>query len=194
MNDVATNILEVSDLCVDYASTTSFGVTGAPSVRAVKGISLTLQRGETLSLVGESGCGKSTTLRMVAGLEDITAGNLLIDGVDVTEVEPQRRDIAMVFQSYALYPNMTVAGNIAFGMEIRGVPKEEREKAIHQVADMLQIGTRNAQNFDLLEAVGRFGKPAILKRGWPPRSLLGWQPARSLSAEGPGFFMPTPND
>ena len=91
-------------------------------------------------LVGPSGCGKSTLLNTIAGLEPITGGEISIAGRDVAGLHPSKRDIAMVFQSYALYPNMTVAGNIAFGMEIRGVPKPEREKAIAKVADMLQIG------------------------------------------------------
>jgi multiple sugar transport system ATP-binding protein len=90
-------------------------------------------------LVGPSGCGKSTLLNAIAGLEPINSGDIFINGRSVIGLHPSRRDIAMVFQSYALYPNMTVAGNIAFGMEIRGVPKEEREKSIQRVADMLQI-------------------------------------------------------
>jgi ABC-type sulfate/molybdate transport systems ATPase subunit len=91
-------------------------------------------------LVGPSGCGKSTLLNMIAGLEADHLGRHRHQRPLVAGLPPSKRDIAMVFQSYALYPNMTVAGNIAFGMEIRGVPKEERDKAIKQVSDMLQIG------------------------------------------------------
>ncbi|MBY5792458.1 sn-glycerol-3-phosphate ABC transporter ATP-binding protein UgpC [Rhizobium leguminosarum bv. viciae] len=110
------------------------------AVDILKGIDLELEKGGFLVLVGPSGCGKSTLLNTIAGLETITSGDIRIDGRDISGLHPSKRDIAMVFQSYALYPNMTVAGNIAFGMEIRGVPKEERARAIAQVSDMLQIG------------------------------------------------------
>ncbi|QRM57448.1 sn-glycerol-3-phosphate ABC transporter ATP-binding protein UgpC [Sinorhizobium sp. BG8] len=110
------------------------------ALEILKDINLEIEQGGFLVLVGPSGCGKSTLLNTIAGLEPITSGDIAIDGRSVAGLHPSKRDIAMVFQSYALYPNMTVAGNIAFGMEIRGVPKEEREKAIKQVAEMLQIG------------------------------------------------------
>lgn len=110
------------------------------AVKVIHGVDIEIGQGEFAVFVGPSGCGKSTLLRMIAGLEETTGGEIRIDAEDVTHKEPSKRGVAMVFQSYALYPNMTVAGNIAFGMEIRGVPKEEREKAIKQVADMLQIG------------------------------------------------------
>lgn len=105
----------------------------------LKGINLTVDEGAFLVLVGPSGCGKSTLLNMIAGLEPVTGGTIRIGGRDVTGDHPSKRDIAMVFQSYALYPNMTVAQNIGFGMEIRGVPKPERQKAIDEVAEILQI-------------------------------------------------------
>ena len=110
------------------------------ALEILKNINLEIDEGGFLVLVGPSGCGKSTLLNTIAGLEPITSGDIAINGKPVSGLHPSKRDIAMVFQSYALYPNMTVAGNIAFGMEIRGVPKDEREKAIKQVADMLQIG------------------------------------------------------
>jgi multiple sugar transport system ATP-binding protein len=110
------------------------------SLEILKDINIEIEEGGFLVLVGPSGCGKSTLLNTIAGLEPITSGDIAIAGRSVNGLPPSQRDIAMVFQSYALYPNMTVAGNIAFGMEIRKVPKEEREKAIKQVADMLQIG------------------------------------------------------
>ena len=110
------------------------------SLEILKDINLEIEEGGFLVLVGPSGCGKSTLLNTIAGLEPITSGEIAIDGRSVAGLPPSKRDIAMVFQSYALYPNMTVAGNISFGMEIRGVPKEERDKAIKGVADMLQIG------------------------------------------------------
>ncbi len=110
------------------------------AVDVLKGIDLDVEEGGFLVLVGPSGCGKSTLLSTIAGLESITAGEIRIAGKNVAGLHPSERDIAMVFQSYALYPNMTVAGNIGFGMEIRGVPKPERDAAIRDVSDMLQIG------------------------------------------------------
>ena len=109
------------------------------AVDVLKGIDLDVEEGGFLVLVGPSGCGKSTLLNTIAGLESITSGEIRIAGRKVNNLHPSERDIAMVFQSYALYPNMTVEGNISFGMEMRGVPKEEREKAIHDVAEVLQI-------------------------------------------------------
>jgi len=131
------------------------------SLEILKDINLEIEKGGFLVLVGPSGCGKSTLLNTIAGLEPITSGDIAINGRSVSGLHPSKRDIAMVFQSYALYPNMTVAGNIAFGMEIRGVPKEERDKAIKQVADMLQIG-------HLLER-----KPSQLSGGQRQRVAMG---------------------
>ncbi|EKF19328.1 ABC transporter ATP-binding protein [Nitratireductor pacificus] len=109
-------------------------------VDVLKGIDLEIEEGGFLVLVGPSGCGKSTLLNTIAGLEAISSGSISIAGKVVNDLHPSERDIAMVFQSYALYPNMTVAENIGFGMEIRGVPKPERDKAIAKVAETLQIG------------------------------------------------------
>ena len=111
---------------------------GAAAV--LQGIDLAVERGGFLVLVGPSGCGKSTLLNTIAGLETVTEGEIRIDGRRVNELHPKDRDIAMVFQSYALYPNMNVEQNISFGMEMRGVPKAEREKAVQEVAALLQIG------------------------------------------------------
>ena len=94
-------------------------------VRAVDELSLEIAEGEFCVLVGPSGCGKSTLLRMIAGLEEVTEGDVLIGGVDVTDEPPQQRDIAMVFQNYALYPHMTVKENLAFGLKLRKLPKAE---------------------------------------------------------------------
>lgn len=109
------------------------------SVEVLKDISIDLENGGFLVLVGPSGCGKSTLLNTIAGLENITGGEIRIDGQVVNDLHPSKRDIAMVFQSYALYPNMTVAGNIAFGMEMRGVPKQARDKAVADIAKTLQL-------------------------------------------------------
>lgn len=123
------SFLKISDLYKSYGN-----------VSVLKDINIEIEEGGFLVLVGPSGCGKSTLLNTIAGLEPITSGDILINDRSVSGLHPSKRDIAMVFQSYALYPNMTVAGNIAFGMEIRKVPKPEREKAIQEVADILQIG------------------------------------------------------
>ena len=109
------------------------------TIEILKGIDITLEKGGFLVLVGPSGCGKSTLLNTIAGLETISSGEIRIGGNVVNHLHPSRRDIAMVFQSYALYPNMSVAENIGFGMEMRGVAKADREKAIAVVAKTLQI-------------------------------------------------------
>ncbi|WP_018151464.1 ABC transporter ATP-binding protein [Leeia oryzae] len=109
------------------------------STDILKGIDIGIDDGEFLVLVGPSGCGKSTLLSMIAGLDTVTSGDILIGNQRVNDLHPSKRDIAMVFQSYALYPNMSVAENIAFGMEMRKVPKAEREKAIQDVAKLLQM-------------------------------------------------------
>jgi multiple sugar transport system ATP-binding protein len=109
------------------------------ALEILKGIDLSLDKGGFLVLVGPSGCGKSTLLNTIAGLETITSGEMRVDGHTINDLHPSKRDIAMVFQSYALYPNMTVAQNMAFGMEMRGVPKPQRDKAVADVAKTLQI-------------------------------------------------------
>jgi sn-glycerol 3-phosphate transport system ATP-binding protein len=113
----------------------SFGAT-----RVLHGINLSVADGEMIVVVGPSGCGKSTLLRIVAGLEAPTAGKVLIAGRDVTALEPADRDIAMVFQSYALYPHMTVFDNMAYGLKIRGLPKAEIEARVREAAELLSIG------------------------------------------------------
>ncbi|MBP1853410.1 ABC transporter ATP-binding protein [Rhizobium halophytocola] len=109
------------------------------NTEVLKGIDIELEKGGFLVLVGPSGCGKSTLLNTIAGLLPITSGDVIIDNQVVNDLHPSKRDIAMVFQSYALYPNMTVEENIAFALEMRGVSKEERKTAVAQVAKTLQI-------------------------------------------------------
>ncbi|MQP33480.1 sn-glycerol-3-phosphate ABC transporter ATP-binding protein UgpC [Rhodococcus erythropolis] len=106
---------------------------------AVNALNLELRDGEFLAVVGPSGCGKSTTLRMLAGLEKVSTGRIRIDGRDVTELAPSDRDIAMVFQSYALYPHMSVADNMAFALRVAGVSKSERSRRVTEAAAMLGL-------------------------------------------------------
>lgn len=142
--------------------TKSFGET-----QILKGIDIDIQDGEFIILVGPSGCGKSTLMNIIAGLEDATTGRLELAGRDVTDVSPKDRDIAMVFQSYALYPTMNVARNISFGLEMRKVPKEERDRVVQEVATLLQID-------HLLDR-----KPSQLSGGQRQRVAMGRALARS---------------
>ena len=130
-------------------------------VRAVNDFDLEIKDKEFVVFVGPSGCGKSTTLRMIAGLEDITAGQLYIDGQLMNEVEPKNRDIAMVFQSYALYPHMTVYENMAFGLKLRHTPKDEIDRRVKAAAEILEIS----------ELLTR--KPKALSGGQRQRVALG---------------------
>ncbi len=111
------------------------------AVKVLHEVDISVSEGEFLVLVGPSGCGKSTLLNMIAGLEAITSGDIAIKGRVVNGVHPSKRNIAMVFQSYALYPNMTVGQNMTFGLEMHGVPKPERDAALADVARLLQIET-----------------------------------------------------
>ena len=105
----------------------------------IKGVDLVINDRELTVFVGPSGCGKSTLLRMIAGLEDITSGDLLIDGQRVNDIAPDKRGLALVFQSYALYPHMTVAGNMAFSLKLAGLPKEERTRKVQEAARILHL-------------------------------------------------------
>jgi sn-glycerol 3-phosphate transport system ATP-binding protein len=121
--------------------------------KAVHETSLSIEEGEFMVFVGPSGCGKSTLLRMVAGLEDITEGEITLDGNLINEVDPSERDIAMVFQNYALYPHMNVYNNLAYGLKNRGIDKKDIEQKVNEAAKLLQIS-------DYLER-----KPSMLS-GW----------------------------
>ena len=109
------------------------------TTEVIKGIDLDVREGEFIVFVGPSGCGKSTTLRMIAGLEEISGGDLLIDGVRANDLRPADRGAAMVFQSYALYPHMTVAENMGFSLRMSGVPRAEREAQVGRTAEVLRI-------------------------------------------------------
>src|SRR5476649_429694 len=131
------------------------------TTHVVKDVDLEIRDKELVVLVGPSGCGKTTTLRMVAGLEAITSGEICIDDTVVNDVPPMDRDIAMVFQNYALYPHMSVAGNMAFGLKMRKFAKDEIERRIKRAADILDIG-------ELLQR-----KPRQLSGGQRQRVALG---------------------
>ena len=107
--------------------------------KAVNDFNMQIEDKEFIVFVGPSGCGKSTTLRMIAGLEEISAGELKIGDVVVNGLEPKDRDIAMVFQNYALYPHMTIYDNIAFGLQMRKVPKDEIDRRVREAAEILGI-------------------------------------------------------
>src|SRR6185312_719149 len=109
------------------------------ATRVLGDVSITVADGELLVLVGPSGCGKSTLLRCIAGLEELTRGSIAMDGADITRAEPRDRDIAMVFQSYALYPHLTVRDNLAFGLKMRKTPKEEIARRLGEAAEMLGL-------------------------------------------------------
>ncbi|GAA2517036.1 ABC transporter ATP-binding protein [Rarobacter incanus] len=143
---------------------------------AVNDLNLHIEDGEFLVLVGPSGCGKSTSLRMLAGLEDVNSGRILIGDRDVTHVQPKDRDIAMVFQNYALYPHMTVAENMGFALKIAGVDKEEIRKRVEEAAKIL----------DLTEYLGR--KPKALSGGQRQRVAMG----RAIVRQPQVFLMDEP--
>ena len=109
-------------------------------VDVIHGVDLEIYKGEFVVFVGPSGCGKSTLLRLIAGLEETTSGTIHIGGRDVTHVEPSERGIAMVFQSYALYPHMTVYENMAFGLKMNGYEKAEIDRRVNKAADILELG------------------------------------------------------
>ena len=149
---------------------------GSPPVRAVDTLNLDIPDGEFLVLVGPSGSGKSTALRMLAGLEDINEGRIIIGGRDVTNVPPKNRDIAMVFQSYALYPHMTVAENMGFALKLRGVNKTEIASKVREAAGLL----------DLEKYLDR--KPKALSGGQRQRVAMG----RAIVREPSVFLMDEP--
>ena len=145
-------------------------------VIAVDDVSLEIESGEFLVLVGPSGCGKSTLLRMIAGLEDATEGSITIDGRDVTELPPRSRDVAMVFQSYALYPHMSVRENLGYGLKVRKTPKKDAQKRVEEVAQLLGLD-------ELLDR-----RPAALSGGQRQRVAMG----RAIVREPKAFLMDEP--
>jgi multiple sugar transport system ATP-binding protein len=143
---------------------------------AVRDLSLTIEDGEFIVLVGASGCGKTTLLRLIAGLEEATAGSISIDGKDVTERPPRQRDVAMVFQSYALYPHMNVRQNLGYGLKVRRIPKRDAKRRVEETAELLGLT-------DLLER-----RPAQLSGGQRQRVAMG----RAIVREPKAFLMDEP--
>ena len=145
-------------------------------VAAVDDVSLEIADGEFLVLVGPSGCGKTTLLRMIAGLEEVTDGLISIGGAEVTDLAPRRRDVAMVFQSYALYPHLSVRQNLAYGLKVRRTPKAEVARRVDEVAKLLGLD-------DLLDR-----RPAQLSGGQRQRVAMG----RAIAREPKAFLMDEP--
>ncbi|MBN3846453.1 polyamine ABC transporter ATP-binding protein [Paraburkholderia sp. Ac-20342] len=127
--DAADQFIQIVDVVKKFGETV-----------AVKGVNLSVKKGELFALLGSSGCGKSTLLRMMAGLETVTSGRILIDGEDLAQLPPYRRPVNMMFQSYALFPHMTVEANVAFGLKQEGVPKAELKDRVHNALELVQMG------------------------------------------------------
>jgi multiple sugar transport system ATP-binding protein len=157
--------VEISNLSISFGKT-----------EVIKDLNLEVQAGEFLVLLGPSGCGKSTLLHSIAGLIDVTGGSIVIGGQDMTWADPTDRNIGMVFQSYALYPTMTVEGNLSFGLRINGTPKAEIERRVSRAADMLQLSP-------LLKR-----KPSQLSGGQRQRVAIG----RALVREAGVFLFDEP--
>jgi sn-glycerol 3-phosphate transport system ATP-binding protein len=145
-------------------------------VAAVDGVSFRAEKGTFVVLLGPSGCGKSTLLRLIAGLEDVSAGRILIEGRDVTALDPTRRKLSMVFQSYALFPHLSVAENIVFGLKVRRLPEKERSARLARVAELVGLTERLDH------------KPQQLSGGQRQRVAL----ARAIVSENPICLMDEP--
>ncbi|HMR30210.1 MAG TPA: ABC transporter ATP-binding protein [Geminicoccaceae bacterium] len=159
------SVISVQNLVKDWSS-----------FRAVDDVSFRTEDSEFVALLGPSGCGKSTTLRLIAGLDDVTSGSIRIDGRDVTALAPAKRNLSMVFQSYALFPHLTVADNILFGLSVRGVPKPDQQQRLKRTAELL----------GLEPLLGR--RPSQMSGGQQQRVALG----RALISETPVCLLDEP--
>ena len=152
-------------------------------VMAVQDFNLDAERGEFVSFLGPSGCGKTTTLRMIAGFEKPTAGTIVVDGTDITYRAPNQRNVGMVFQSYALFPNMTVADNIAFGLKVRKRPKAEISKRVEELIALMHLEGR-AERFPYQMSGGQQQRVALARAlAFEPQVLLLDEPLSALDAK-----------
>ena len=140
-------------------------------IQAVDGVSLELRPGETLALLGPSGCGKSTLLRLIAGLEDVDAGRIFLDGEEVTKRSPQNRGFGMVFQDYALFPHLNVENNIAYGLVEKGWHKEERRERVDNLLQLVGLEGLNRRRIEALSG-GQQQRVALARALAPRPSLL----------------------
>jgi putative spermidine/putrescine transport system ATP-binding protein len=172
MPDIAEPFLRISGITKTFKDT-----------QVVKGVDLAFDRGEFVSLLGPSGCGKTTILRMIAGFERPTTGNILVEGRDITDLPPNRRNVGMVFQAYALFPNMNVADNIAFGLRVAGKPREEREQRVAQMLQLIGL-TGFGKRFPFELSGGQQQRVALARALAPsPRMLLLDEPLSALDAK-----------
>lgn len=172
MPDLAQPFLEISAITKTFKDT-----------QVVKGVDLTFERGEFVSLLGPSGCGKTTILRMIAGFEQPTTGSIRVEGRDITGLPPNRRNVGMVFQAYALFPNMNVADNIAFGLRVAGKPREEREQRVAQMLQLIGL-TGFGKRFPFELSGGQQQRVALARALAPsPRMLLLDEPLSALDAK-----------
>lgn len=164
--------------------TKKFG-SGKESVTAVDDVSFTINEGELFALLGESGCGKTTTLRMIAGLEKVSGGTILFSGQDFTHVPTNKRGIGMVFQSYALYPHMTIFENVAYGLRVRGTSKEKTKSKVDEVLNIVDLPPEMYSNRRPSELSGGQQQRIALARAlvYDPRLLLFDEPLSNLDAK-----------
>jgi putative spermidine/putrescine transport system ATP-binding protein len=150
---------------------------------AVQDFNLVAEKGEFVSFLGPSGCGKTTTLRMIAGFEQPTAGTILVDGVDITDRPPNRRNIGMVFQSYALFPNMSVAANVGFGLRVRKQPKDQIAKRVTELLDLIHLPDK-ADRYPWQLSGGQQQRVALARAlAIEPQVLLLDEPLSALDAK-----------
>ena len=131
--------------------------------QVLKNVNLTIEKGQFVTLLGHSGCGKSTLLRCLSGLEEISSGQILMDGKDITNLEPKDRNIGMVFQHYSLFPNMTVEENIAFGLKMKKKPEEEIKKKVKEAMEMVELTGKEKEYPDNLSG-GQQQRVALARR------------------------------
>jgi len=169
---MANDFLRVDNLKKSFGATT-----------VVHDVSFSFGRGEFISLLGPSGCGKTTILRMIAGFEQPTAGSIQIDGQEITHLKPNQRKLGMVFQAYALFPNLNVADNIAFGLKIAGMPKDQRDARVVEMLDMIGLkGKEKRYPYEL--SGGQQQRVALARAIAPrPRMLLLDEPLSALDAK-----------